>query len=175
MLTLGLPAEAAESTRLSCKDTCSVQALTSQVRKTITPGQNLVIKEPSLITSEGRVPVITIPACGASQITVDPPILKQVVAQDSSESLDRALSETIEKISIIQQYLRDQNIGAAQSALNALRQEYPKLTFLNFIEASIAVLKGNRKDAIRLAEAGLRSHPNYQEGQELLKNLRSNR
>ena len=119
--------------------------------------------------------MIVIPACQAQQVTIDPPVLKQVVSKDSSETIDRALAEAIEKISVIQQLVRDRQINAAEAALQAMRTEHPKLKFLNFIEASIAVLKGNRSEAIRLSEEGLKIHPQYQEGILLLETLRRER
>jgi hypothetical protein len=142
----------------------------------LNPGEvNLVaIKSPALVTSVDRLPIILVPIfSGDSKITIESPLAIDTLRKASEEQMGRDLSKILTQVADIQEMIRDRKLTQATEKINALQTQYPHVQFFDFLKAGILLLQNNRAEAISLTEKTLKIYPDYKQGQEFLKNIRS--
>lgn len=131
------------------------------------------INEPLWITSKGMVPYLLIPTDkSTSEIEISSPAIKAQVRESTEEEVNLQLSSLMISVLDIQRNLSKGNIQVASNKLNKLMEERPDLHFLNFLAASVSLLKGNKSSAKMQLKKGLNYHPNYEEGLRLLEKLK---
>ena len=127
--------------------------------------------DPRLLEQEGRVPVLIFPRSSSGALKLNPPPIETLVSDRKQFSIDKDLGKVLDEYTQIQVLIRDQKYSEAESKLRNLKSVYPKVYFLNFIEASLKVLKRDNVGAINLLKEALKHHPDYQDGKILLEKL----
>lgn len=129
--------------------------------------------EPIWIFSKGRVPFLLVPMdSNTRDINIESPKYDKQSKQSTQVEVDSQLSEIMIQVLLIQKDLRKGRVQDAKNKLNPLMQGRPHLGFLNFLAASVSTLEGDKKAAIQYLEKGLKSHPDYQDGKNLLNRLK---
>lgn len=133
---------------------------------------SVVEKHPLWVTSPGRIPFLIVPlSAQGSVVKVDSPRAEQVFKEEKELRIDKALSEVTLYLSEINRLMANRELALASQKLLELKAQYPELRFLNFIEASIAFLSGERDKALAMVNLALSAHPGYQPGLELKKKI----
>lgn len=170
----GLTSRPSAAFELESASDATVSDLMNSQKQEIKAGQKVDIKEknPLWITSPGRVPVLVVPlSAGGSSVRVDSPSAEKVLQDDRSLKIDQSLSEVTMYLSEIHRALAARDIPTAKQKTIELKGKFPQVRFINFIEASLAYLSGDRAQALALVNLGLVAHPDYGPGLELKKQL----
>lgn len=131
------------------------------------------ISYPVSVTSPTRVPIILVPIHGEhSLLRLDSQKLEKVVNRLTDQALDQALSETLSQLSDIENLIRQKKYTEAKAFLQKVEGVHPEAKFFEFTRASLLLLEGNRDEALKTAEAALKSIPEYREGQEFVRKLK---
>lgn len=150
--------------------------LSSQVKTAIkgTEALSIELTEPKFVQIEGRIPVLLVPVRdGVSEVKIDPPSIKDATSHMMQGDLSQGVAEIVQGIEEVRSEIRAKNYDRAMTRLQSIQSRYPKVAFLEFVKASIYFLQGRKADARTAASVGLKSHPNFEEGQKFLKSLGS--
>ena len=132
----------------------------------------LTLKGPALVTLENRIPMVLIPVLpGTTDLALNPPAVKEVVAAPRQREVGDAISEIMMGITSIQKSVQRSDVDAASAKLDDLRKRFPEVRFLDFVSGSVLLLKGEKEAARKAVQRGLEAHPDYRDGQEFLKAL----
>lgn len=133
---------------------------------------DMTLVAPLWITLNGRVPVLAIPVQqGHSTIKVNPPLFKDAVGDMAQVEIGKIVSNLMVSLQEVQGLVRKKELDKAMAKIEEIEKLYPRVTFLEFVKASIYLLKGNKSMARQATERGLEAHPDYREGQDFLKML----
>lgn len=124
---------------------------------------------PLLLEAPGRVSVILLPTdpSESSSIRLNQPLIDEWPAPKVQKAIDRSLSKIMESAFQIQNLLAQKKLDAAATELTQLQSEYPDVTYLNFLRASIELMRGNTETASIAIKKALAAHPNNEEGKRL--------
>ncbi len=126
-------------------------------------------RDPVAIYSEQGIPVILVPnVADGSNINVDLPARASYQNLAVDLNVDAALSDLLEKYSQLQTLIMQKKIAEARNVLADMRSKYKRVTFLNFVEASLDLIDGEKAAAITNLKKGLKVHPEYKKGADLL-------
>ncbi len=127
----------------------------------------LLPKEPALLSMNNRFPVLVLTPHGTnSEIRINPP-----QRSASGNSYEKDLSQLLEGYTAVRAALQGKNAHKARVEINGLRRSFPSVRFLSFLEANVCLLEGNSARAIEHLKTGLKAHPNFEEGKQLLQKL----
>lgn len=122
------------------------------------------------ITRPGKLPVVLIsvpPDGGNLKLNLpdaEPPKSFGSVARTYKDvDLNAVTSSLVE----VQQMLLNRQTDEALARIQSIRESYPGLTYIKFLEASCYLLKGDNPKALALTESGLQDFPNDVNGKSL--------
>lgn len=180
--TLAIPAGAIFdhdfNVKLMTPESGEIIDLSSQAKTSIKASEplNLELNEPKFVQVEGRIPVLLVPVKdGISELKIDPPSIKDATSHMMQGDLSVGVAEIVQGIEEVRSEIRNKNYDRAMTRLQSIQGKYPKVAFLEFVKASILFLQGRKSEARTAASIGLKSHPDFEEGQKFLKSLGSDR
>ena len=127
-------------------------------------------RNPLWVETEGHVPVLVYPLnseTGAVAIKSLP--MEKVVRDNVENKVDFELSSVLLQIGEVQSLLSRNNLSAAVQRISELKAKFPKVRYLDFLEASAFFLSGDKERALSSLEAGLKVHPDYEPGISMYK------
>jgi hypothetical protein len=160
--------------KLRSADSGKIEDLGAKTTQSITGGVDLDLKlaSPSLVSLDGRVPMILVPVQpGSSQVNLNPPLIKDLMAGPKQKEIGDSLTEIMMGITSIQKDIQKRDVENASFKLDQMRKKYPDVDFLDFIYGSILLLKGEKEEARKAVARALEAHPEYKDGQDFLKAL----
>ena len=132
-------------------------------------------KRSMLIQSPGHISVLVVPVRGKKQ-NVDVS-LKRFDKSAFNISLNKIynneLTTILSKIHNIQKNIQEQKTSEALTLVDALREQYPGLTYLSFLKASIHYILGEKEKAKQLLELALEEYPKNEDALSLYSSLLS--
>ncbi len=140
-------------------------------RKAFAAGEVINLAGTVWVEQENRVPIIVYRANAGSKIDILAPKIEDALYKQKQVSIDAELSEVLLKYSTIQKNIKSRRVDEAMKDISLLRNKFPNVVFLDFLEASIAVVKGEHDRAKNLLKRGLTAHPDFEEGKKLLEQL----
>lgn len=134
------------------------------------------VTEPIWVSSPGKVPLLLIPFGDRSHIQLNPATSEETRCDmnlpENRVMFDSEMSNMILDVFELQKQISRRDVKAAETTLEKLRSKYPRVSALDFLEASFNILKGDRDKAAQNLKTGLTKHPNYEDGKALLKALK---
>lgn len=152
----------------------TIQNLATGEKHKYTAQDNFIYndKQPLWVESTGKIPILLVPLKSESGvINIDSPNVSQVLKEEKDLKIDKELSEVILQLTEIHRIIAEKKFTVALQRVGELKLKYPEVKFLEFIEASVAFLVGDKQRAISSLEVGLKAHPDYVQGLELKKQL----
>ncbi|MFN9067940.1 MAG: hypothetical protein ACK5V3_11985, partial [Bdellovibrionales bacterium] len=114
--------------------------------------------------------VLMVPvALGTSEVTLNPPTVKEATASTGQKEISLVISEIYIGIHEIQKDIQKKSLERASIKIEDLIKKYPDVSFLHFTRGSVLFLQGKKNQARRAVMKALEGHPNFQEGKEFLK------
>jgi hypothetical protein len=153
-----------------------VQNLVTGEKKSVSKDEKLLIldRQPRLIESPGRIPVLLVPVSSdGGAITVNSPSTMDMIKEAKDLKIDNELSEVLLKLGEIQFLMAQKKLSIAQQKISELKTQFPNVRYLDFFDASIAFLLGDRTRALASVTTGLKAHPDYSPGLKLQESLGS--
>lgn len=130
------------------------------------------LEQPVWVQSKSGLPMVFFPLKSQEQeLKLDIPPIDNFLSRDKQFQIDHHLSSLLADFIRVQSMIRERKLDDAQSKLDAMMTVYADVKFLNFLKASLLVLKGEKTLAIKAVKEGLAAHPDFEEGKSLLKNL----
>jgi hypothetical protein len=125
------------------------------------------------IEAKGRVPLVLVPLDTPRGTIVDitQPEVTQWPSAQIQATLDAQLSKILDRVLTVQEHLGRKRAEEAGREVDLLKAEYPGVVYLDFLNANVLLLKGNRNGAVEALKRALAVHPDNSRGQELLKAL----
>lgn len=137
--------------------------------------QKIETNEAFMIRSRGRVPVLVAPMPASdSEINVNAPEVDNWMPDQVSRKIAMDLNFIMAEFETIRAHLKDKNPDKALAVVRSIKNKYPQLSYVNFLEASALVMKSDFAQAKLRLEEGLKDFPDHRSGQELLRALRGN-
>jgi hypothetical protein len=132
----------------------------------------LNLSEPVQIVSSTRIPVLLVPVYHKNvELVIDSPPVKSLINQVNQTEVNVLLSSLMANVADIQNLIQKRRLNEAMERLQILRAKHPDVKYLDFIRASILLLKGNREEALKTATEALRFMPDYEEGKRFVRSL----
>jgi len=158
-----------ELTMINKGETVNVE---SKERTAFSAGETIKVDSGVVwIEQENHVPIIVYEANSNSKLNVQAPKIEEALYKQKQVQIDAEISEVLLKYSAIQRNIKTRRIDDAVKDITQLRTKFPNVAFLDFLEASVAVVKGDSEKAKSLLKRGLVSHPDFEEGKKLLQQL----
>ena len=130
------------------------------------------IEQPVWVQSKSGLPMVFFPLKSEDQeLKLDIPPIDNFLSRDKQFQIDHHLSSLLADFIRVQALIRAKKLDDAQSKLDAMMTVYADVKFLNFLKASLLVLKGEKTQAVKAVKEGLAAHPDFEEGKSLLKSL----
>jgi predicted Zn-dependent protease len=154
-----------------------LHSLSEQKSEDLSAGQTKSLKnnEVLLVKSEGRQPVILLPFNGDQKTKVH--MISNEELKCSKETprvkteIENLSSSIVLEVFAIQAAIQRKNLDEANQRYQALMQQYPGLAALEFVGASISMIKGENSKALDQVKRGISKHPEYSDGKRLLEVL----
>jgi len=148
--------------------------LRSREKTTVRAGETAELSENQSyqVVSADRLPVFLVSLSDSEKIQVSAPNLPEYVESDRNKKLNLVTGDVLSRINDIQALIQQKRLDEAQKKIDLLKQDYPGMTYLDFVQASLLFLRGQRGEALRLAEAAAVEFPNYQEGKTFIEQLK---
>lgn len=161
-------------TQMEVSQDVTLMGFDGSVVTDIKAGEKKVVEleQPVWVQSKSGLPMIFFPLKSEEQeVKLDIPPIDNFLSRDKQFQIDHHLSSLLADFIRVQAMIRERKLDDAQSKLDAMMAVYVDVKFLNFLKASLLVLKGEKTQAIRAVKEGLAAHPDFEEGKSLLKNL----
>lgn len=127
--------------------------------------------EPLLVSQEENVPLILVPFDFKGDLNVKAIPLREFMSRRIQRTVEETLSDLLGKVVEIQKLSRAGDYTLAYDRYAQLKTRYPDVAFLDFIGASLRLLKGDKVGAMTLAQRASELHPDYAEGKRFINEL----
>ena len=128
--------------------------------------------EPAYVESKGKIGVILVPVSNQG-IQID--LKMRPIEEWGGNVVERHTSEIVTKtfteVQSIQMLLAEGNGESALRKIQALREQYPYISYLAFLEASCLVVVNQNEAAMALLKKALQDFPDHREAQILYRKL----
>ena len=137
-------------------------------------GQKLKMgSQPYLVESPGYLSVLVLP--GASEL---PNRMKLSLKKDERLDAvkcdlvqDQKVQDVLPEIERLQTMIGQDHAKDALARLDELQRKHPRVTFLNFLRASILVVLGDQAQALSILGVALRDFPQNEAGREMYRTI----
>jgi hypothetical protein len=131
-------------------------------------------EENIIITSPGHFETVLVPIQpGTQQVNVKPKkITLDSLDKEMQEEYGNTISDMMKSILEIQMMIANEKYTVALNEVRMLRNKYPHVYYLLFLEGTCLYLNGMKKQAIRSYELALKYFPNNKVGWATLKRLK---
>ena len=125
-----------------------------------------------LIKSTGRVPVLVAPTPSSDEtFYIDAPTVAEWPPKQVAEKISSDLNFLMAEFESIRLLLKERQADKALDVVRGIKRKFPQLSYVNFLEASALVLKGDRDLARKRLKSGLKDFPNHENAKQLLRAL----
>lgn len=130
------------------------------------------LKGPVLIQAEGKVPVILVPLDNESaELSVTLPDTSNWPNPQIQAALSQSLSQLMEQALEVQKRISTRNNTEAKTLVDQLLSANPRIAYLHFLAASVALTSGDKQAAINSLKTGLRIDPDNTKAKTMLRAL----
>lgn len=146
----------------------------SGANKKVLKGESLNITEPTMIESEGHVGVLVLPSSPASDYELKLKPISEWGGATYQEQLGNSLSILIAEINDVQLEIGKSDYSSALIKIEELKKKYPFVGYLNILESSCYLAKGDRSKAESLLKLGMSQiseQPNSDELKRYINNI----
>lgn len=131
--------------------------------------------DPMLVESPGNISVLVVPISSTTKAVElnMKELTKKTFSNKMKTIYDKDLTYVFSKVFSIQKDLQENSAKDALTKLQGLKKEFPELTYLYFLEASIHYIMGDTKKTKSLLELALSKYPDNEDALSLYASLLS--
>lgn len=128
------------------------------------------------VVPEKQLPMILVGANpNVKKVTINPIDVSESFSDVVNLKVQEATDNIVSEIKKIELLIKKQDISGAQGRVSSLKLQYPKISQVLFLSATISYLSNNKDQAIEELNKGLAIDPNDESAKQFLKKLEARR
>lgn len=142
--------------------------------KEVKEGEEIIVeKDPVFLHAKGKKSAIVFPASSnTAKFNVNlPDVNEETIGHFADRKVNKQLNKLVEEISKVQILLSKKQFKQALESIKLIKKDYPRLSYLHFLEASCYLMLGQRGVAKDLLRQGLEDFPENEDAKKLYLSL----